>query len=239
MKASVFIPCSVDQFGAQTGFNLIELLTRVGVEVDYPLEQTCCGKIAYYEGDKDTAKRLGEMFMNNFSAADYIVGCSSSCTSYMKRYFGKLYYNSAYHNTYSNYVNRIFDVTEFLVHVVKKLELGVKFPHTVAFVDDGSSFNDCGLYLEPRLLLQKVEGLKLVKLNSENVSCGFGESFASIFESVSTHLAKIKIQEAIDKGAEYITSTDMGCLLHLQSYINKAKLNIKCKHIVDILTSNE
>lgn len=240
MKTSVFISCCVDQFSAQTAFNLINLLKNLGVEADYnPAQTCCCGKTAYHEGDRETAKYLAEQFMNNFTDSDYIVGCSSSCVAYMKKYYSKLFLNSGYHNTYPNYLNIMYDITSFIVNILKKQSVGATFNHKVAFVDDISTYNDYGLYNEPRILLENVNGLELIKLNEENVSCGYGGLFASNFEPISTELARRKVQNAIDKGAEYITSTDMGCLLHLQSYINKAKLPIACKHIVDILVSNE
>ena len=239
MKVSVFIPCCVDQFAATTAFNLIDLLKKLKMEVNYPTEQTCCGRIAYHEGDKETAKQLAEMFMGHFDKADYIVGCSSSCTTYMKHCYSNLFHNSAFHNTYLPFINKIYDITEFIVNVLKIQSTGAVFPHKVAFIDDISTLNDSNIYSEPRTLLSNVEGLELIKLDNELLSCGYNEQFASTFEPISTELARRKVQNAIDKGAEYITSTDMGCLLHLQSYINKAKLPIKCKHIVDILASNE
>ena len=239
MKVSVFIPCCVDQFAATTAFNLIDLLKSLKMEVNYPTEQTCCGRIAYHEGDKETAKQLAEMFMGYFDKADYIVGCSSSCTTYMKHCYSNLFHNSAFHNTYLPFINKIYDITEFIVNVLKIQSTGAVFPHKVAFIDDISTLNDGNIYSEPRTLLSNVEGLELIKLDNELLSCGYNEQFASTFEPISTELARRKVQNAIDKGAEYITSTDMGCLLHLQSYINKAKLTIKCKHIVDILASNE
>jgi L-lactate dehydrogenase complex protein LldE len=209
------------------------------MEVNYPTEQTCCGRIAYHEGDKETAKQLAEMFMGHFDKTDYIVGCSSSCTTYMKHCYSNLFHNSAFHNTYLPFINKIYDITEFIVNVLKIQSTGAVFPHKVAFIDDISTLNDGNIYSEPRTLLSNVEGLELIKLDNELLSCGYNEQFASTFEPISTELARRKVQNAIDKGAEYITSTDMGCLLHLQSYINKAKLPIKCKHIVDILASNE
>ncbi len=239
MKVSVFIPCCVDQFAATTAFNLIDLLKKLKMEVNYPTEQTCCGRIAYHEGDKETAKQLAEMFMGHFDKTDYIVGCSSSCTTYMKHCYSNLFHNSAFHNTYLPFINKIYDITEFIVNVLKIQSTGAAFPHKVAFIDDISTLNDGNIYSEPRTLLSNVEGLELIKLDNELLSCGYNEQFASTFEPISTELARRKVQNTIDKGAEYITSTDMGCLLHLQSYINKAKLPITCKHIVDILASNE
>ena len=132
-----------------------------------------------------------------------------------------------------------YDITDFIVHVLKKQSVDAVFNHKVAMVDDISTRNDYGLYNEPRLLLENVKGLTLIELKDSNISCGHANMFASTFEPISTELARRKVQDAIDKGVEYITSTDMGCLLHLQSYINKAKLPIKCKHIVDILATNE
>ena len=239
MKASVFIPCSVDQYSAQTGFNLIKLLQSLDIEVCYNENQTCCGKVAYFEGDKETAKVLAEQFMSCHKGADYIIGCSSSCLAYMKRYYADLFVNSGYHNTFTEYLDRLYDITDFIVHVLKKQSLGAVFEHKVAIVDDISTCNDYGLYDEPRLLLENVKGLSLIELSNSTISCGHANMFASTFEPISTELARRKVQDAIGKGVEYITSTDIGCLLHLQSYINKAKLPIKCKHIVDILATNE
>ncbi len=239
MKVSIFIPCCVDQFSAQTGFHMIELLNATGIETHYPEGQTCCGQTCYKEGDKEGAKRLAQDFMKNFAHSEYIVGCSSSCIAYMKRYYADLFQNSTHHNTYKKYLDNLYDITDFMVHVVQKVSFNSVFPHKVVFMDNCVTRNDYGLYKEPRLLLEHVQGLELLPMAEEQMCCGFGGMFASRFEPISTEMAKRKIQNAISAGAEYITSTDMGCLLHLKSYINKAKLPIQCIHIVDILASHE
>ena len=237
MKVGVFIPCCVDQFSASTAFNLISILQKIGLDVYYPKKQTCCGRIAANEGDEAFSKNLAESFLDDFADYDCIVGCSSSCTTYVRANYPKLVNNPGI----SMYVKRIYDLTEFLVNVMNIVDLDSYFPYKVLYLDDVRSYNDCGLYSESRALLQNVKGLDLVQTSGGDFDFSFDESFASNFEPIQSEMARMKLQSALEAGAEYITSTDFATLLYLQSYINKnkSKYPISCKHIVDILASHE
>ena len=239
MNVEIFIPCSIDQFTPQTGKNLISLLERLGHSVEYNPEQTCCGRLLYDNGNWSEAKEIGEKFINNFGIRNYIVGCSTSCIGYVKNNMGKLFFNTSNHNLYKNINEKIVDITEFLVDIVQTLNVGAYFPHKVSIHYDCHSLNEYNIEEETKLLLQNVRGLEIVSSNKNNFCCGYAGMFATFNEPVSMALAQRKVEQAINEGAEYIVSTDQSCLLHLQTYIDKHKINLKTIHIVDLLCQVE
>jgi L-lactate dehydrogenase complex protein LldE len=80
-----------------------------------------------------------------------------------------------------------------------------------------------------------VKGLKLVEMKDGDTCCGWGSTFATKFEGIATELAAKKVNQILDSGAEYVISTDMGCLMHLQGYINKNTVPLKVMHLADVL----
>ncbi len=239
-KVDILISTTDDQFSPQTGFNLIKILNDLGIETNYPLQQTSCGKELYDLGDFGTAKDLGEKLMKQFSGSNPIVCSSSSWVAYIKTAFPKLFFNTAYHIENQEFLARVHDITDYLVNIAGVKSTGNVFPHKVAFMDNCQTLNNYGLHNEPRLLLQNTEGLELLEFPdfAKHTCCGMGSvAFSSDFEAVSTKLARHKIETALNMGAEVITSTDTACLLHLQSHINKSKINLRCMHIIDILAS--
>ena len=238
----------VDQFAAATGFKMVELLQGLGLDCFYPPDLTDCGMVLYNQGDRDGAKTLGERMINQYEDCDCIVSCGSAAVAYMKVHFRHLFHNTTFHNNYRHFVDKLFDISDFLVNVKHFSPKGVRFPHRVAFMDHCTTRRDyvCtahpdrkGLVDDPRELLRSVEGLELVEMEQGDVCCGFGGLFANQFAPVSDEMARRKAENAIAAGAEYITSTEMSCLLHLQSYIDKVGLALKCVHLVDIITGED
>ena len=247
-KVGIFIPCCVDQFAAGSGLKMVRLLESIGLQCYYPDELTCCGMELYNQGDREGAKQLGERLIEQYEDCSFIVSCGSACITYMQRHFGHLFHNTTLHNNYRQFTSRCFDLCDFLVNVVDFKPTGIQFPHKVALLDHCSTNRDYisqahpdqpGLHDEPRTLLQVIEGLQLVEMAQSDVCCGYGGMFASNFTPISDSLAKRKIENAMAAGAEYIVSTEMSCLLHLQSYIDKNKLPLQCLHIIDLLENEE
>ena len=236
MNVDVFIPCCVDQFTPQTGVNLIKLLEKLGHNVTYNTEQTCCGRVLYDNGNWAEAKEIGEKFINEFNIRNYIVGCSTSCVGYIKNNMGKLFYNTSNHNLYKNINDKIIDITEFLVDITHTLDVGAYFPHKVSIHYNCHALNEYNLFEETKLILQNVKGLEIVSANTNNFCCGYGETFSLFYEPISMALAQKKIEQVLEEGAEYIVSSDQSCLLHLQTYIDKHNINLKTIHLVDLLS---
>ena len=233
----MFIPCFIDQFYPETGFNMVKVLEKAGVKVYYNTNQTCCGQMAFNSGFWDEAKKLGEKFIKDFSTNRPIVGPSASCIGYIRNNYHELFYNTAYHNEYKALQKNIFEITDFLVNVLKVTDFGSVFEHKVTYHDSCAALREYKLKDEPRALLRKVKGLELVEMEETNTCCGFGGTFAVKFEPISTAMAEQKVRNALDTGAEYIVSTDSSCLMHQNAYIKKHNLPLKVAHVVDVLAS--
>ncbi|MCD6090030.1 MAG: (Fe-S)-binding protein [Bacteroidales bacterium] len=238
MNVEAFIPCFIDQFYPETGKNMIKLLEKLGMHVNYNPNQTCCGQMAFNSGFWDEAKELGEKFINDFHGKPYVVSPSASCSGMVKRQYPKLFHNSALHNESKQLQKSIFEFTDFIVNVLKKSDLGAEFNHKVTYHESCASKREYGLTNEPRLLLSKVKGLELIEMEDADSCCGFGGTFSVKFEGISSAMAQQKVDKALATGAEYIVSTDSSCLMNINGYIEKHKLPIKCIHIVDLLAAN-
>lgn len=231
----LFIPCFIDQLYPQTAFNTIQVLEKAGCRVLYNPEQTCCGQPAYNAGFFDEAKTVGSKFLNDFSEKHPIVSPSASCTGMIKHGYNELFTNTAIHNRCRNIQSNIYELTDFLVNVLKKDYFGAELEGRAVYHDSCSALRDCHIKDEPRQLLSKVDGLELVEMRDTDMCCGFGGTFAVKFEGISSAMAEQKVNNALDMNANYIISTDSSCLLQLQGYIEKHKLPIQTMHIADVL----
>jgi L-lactate dehydrogenase complex protein LldE len=236
-EVDIFIPCCIDRLVPQTAFNLLKILRRLDVKVNYNSNQTCCGQTAFKNGFWDEAKEIGEKFIRDFSNKRYIVCPSASCVGYVKNYYNNLFYNTSLHLLNNELHNNIFEFTDFLVNMMRITKMGATFNHVVTYHDSCSALREYGIKEEPRILLRNVSGLELVEMNRTEECCGFGGMFSMTFEPISVAMTQEKINHALATGAEYIVSTDMKCLANMDAYIKKQNLPIKCIHIVDVLAS--
>lgn len=234
-KVELFVPCCIDQLYPQTAFNTIKVLEHLGVEVNYNPEQVCCGQTAFKNGYWDEAKELGEKFIRDFNSGWPIVCPSASCAAYVKNYYWKLFYNTGLHIEYRRIRENIYELTDYIVNVLRKVDIGSSFPHKVTYHDSCSALREYGISEEPRILLRNVQGLELAEMEKSDQCCGFGGMFSMTFEPVSVAMTAQKVNNALATEAEYIVSTDATCLGNMEAYIRKQKLGIKCIHIVDVL----
>lgn len=235
MTIDIFIPCFIDQFYPETGFNMIRILKKLGHEVHYNPNQTCCGQMSFNSGFWEEAKAIGEKFIKDFPNNRPVVGPTASCTGYVKNYYPELFHNTSLHIEYKQLQKNIFEFTDFVVNELGVTDIGASFPHKVTYHDSCAALREYGLKDEARQLLAKVEGLQLVEMEEREVCCGFGGTFAVKNEPISAAMAEQKVDNALKTGAEYIVSTDASCLMHQQGYISKNKLPIKTIHVIDVL----
>ncbi len=235
MEVDIFIPCFVDQLYPETGFNMVKVLEKLGVKVHYNPNQTCCGQMAFNSGFWDEARELGVKFIQDFNTGRPVVGLSASCLGYAKNYFEKLFYNTPWHLENRKLRANLFEITDFLVNVLKVEDLGATFEARVTYHDSCAALREYRLTDEPRRLLARVKKLELVEMEEVDTCCGFGGTFAVKHEAISTAMAQQKVENALATGAEYIVSTDQSCLMHMAGYIEQHNLNIKTIHIVDLL----
>ncbi len=237
MEVDVFIPCFIDQFYPETGFNMIKILEKLGVDVHYNKNQTCCGQIAFNNGFWDEAKAIGEKFIKDFSNKRYVVGPSASCVGMVRNYYDTLFFNTAMHNEFKQLKRNIYEFSDFVVNILKAVDLGASFHHVVTYHDSCAALREYNIKDEPRLLLKQVKGIEIREMEHTDECCGFGGTFAVKHEPISTAMAEQKVEHALDTGAEFIVSTDASCLMHLEGFIRKHKLPVKTIHLVDVLAS--
>lgn len=236
-KVQLFIPCFVDQMYPLTGMNMVRVLERLGCEVHYNPKQTCCGQPAFNAGYWDDARAVAQKFLKDFDEEFFIVAPSGSCTGYVRNYYGKLFDNSSDHNRSNKVRGYIYEFTEFLVDVLRIEDLGAAFEGKATYHDACGALRECGIKSQPRKLLQHVRGLELVEMTESETCCGFGGTFAVKFEPISIGMAQTKVQSALATGAQYMITTDVSCMMHVQGYIKKHGLPLQNLHIADVLAS--
>jgi L-lactate dehydrogenase complex protein LldE len=216
---------------------MVKVLEKAGVDVRYNGEQTCCGQPAFNAGFRDEARDVCSKFLKDFSGLDAVVAPSASCVGFVRNYYSTLFDNSSVHNEVKDLGKRIFEFSSFLVNVLGVEDLGASLYGKAVYHDSCAALRECRIREEPRKLLSKVKGLELVEMNDVETCCGFGGSFAVKFESISIAMADQKIHNALQTGADYIISTDLSCLMHLDGYIRHKGYGIKTMHIADVLAN--
>lgn len=238
MKVQLFIPCYIDQLYPQTGFNTIKVLEKCGCEVIYNPNQTCCGQPAYNSGYWDESRSLANKFLQDFNAEIPIVTPSGSCAGFVIHHYPKLFIENEAQLINAKAVGeQIFELSDFLINVLKIDDLGAQFEHSVTFHDSCSALREYGIKDEARQLLSKVKGLQLIEMEEAETCCGFGGTFSIKHPEISTAMTDKKTINAIATGAEYIVSTEASCLMNINSYCIKNNLPIKGIHLADILAS--
>lgn len=243
MRVGLFIPCYVDQFYPQVAIATLQLLEKLGVEVGFPTRQTCCGQPMANSGYEHLTGGCNALFTELFAEFDYVVSPSGSCTLHIKEHLHVPENEAAA----TGIRRKIYELTEFLTDILKVQKLEAKFPHRVSMHQ--ACHGQRGLHLsqmtelvaapfsKPAQLLSMVSGLELVPLSRPDECCGFGGTFCVAEEAVSARMGQDRVADHENSGAEYITSADMSCLMHLEGVLRRKKSNVQIRHIAEILNA--
>ncbi|TDH27292.1 (Fe-S)-binding protein [Segetibacter sp. 3557_3] len=241
MKVGLFIPCYVDQFYPKVAMATLQLLEKQGVDVVFPLNQTCCGQPMANSGFEHLTKGCDDLFIKNFSAFDYIVSPSGSCVLHIKDHL----HHDKHEAEALQIRSRIYELTEFLTDILKVEDIKASFPHKVGV--HHSCHGQRGLKLsqmsevvgapfsKPGRLLNMVKGIEIIDLGRQDECCGFGGTFCVFEEAVSVKMGKDRVKDHLQHGAEFITGADMSCLMHMEGILKRQKSTVRVKHIAEIL----
>jgi L-lactate dehydrogenase complex protein LldE len=242
MQIGLFIPCYIDQFYPQVGLATARVLKHFGAEVDFPVEQTCCGQPMANVGMADDARPLAERFVTIFSPYDYVVAPSGSCVSMVRNHYEDLLTDCT---GYYALRDKTFELCEFLVDVLKIDSITGEFPHKVGVHQGCHGLRELRLgsdsevvgpaFNKTRVLLESLGGIELCQLERSDECCGFGGTFAVSEEAVSCMMGRDRVADHVRAGAEILTSGDMSCLMHLQGLIHRDRTQLKVMHVAEIL----
>ena len=243
MKIGLFIPCYVDVVYPPVGVATYKLLKHLGLDVTYPLNQTCCGQPMANAGFEKQAIPLAEKFEDKFKEFDYVVAPSVSCTAFVKINYPRLLEGK--HECVTS--DKIMDVVEFLHDVIRVDHPLGTFPHKVSLHNSCHGVRELGLsspseeHVTPfnkiKDLLNLVEGIQVMEPERPDECCGFGGMFSVEETAVSAQMGLDKVQRHMKTGAQFITGPDCSCLMHLAGVAKKQGLNVEFKHVVEILAA--
>ena len=236
MKVSLFITCLVDQFFPEVGVSVVRLLRKLGVEVDFPFAQTCCGQPAFNTGFTHETRDLARRFISIFEQSEYIVAPSGSCTSMVRVFYPELFKDDPeWQKRAGSIASRTFEFTEFLVNVLGVEDVGASHRGKVALHQSCHLLRELNVKTEPLRLLKAVKGIELVELEHAETCCGFGGLFSIKYPHISGGILQEKIDSINNSGADLIVASDIGCLMHIGGGLSRQRASAKTMHIAELL----
>ncbi|MEM7582694.1 MAG: (Fe-S)-binding protein [Acidobacteriota bacterium] len=237
MRTALFVTCLVDQLFPGVGEAAVDLLERCGRTVEFPEAQTCCGQPAFNMGYGDEARRLGRRMLEIFEPFDEVVTPSGSCASMVRVHLPELFeHDDLWRSRAQQLANKTFELTELLIRE------GFS-PETASFEAKVTYHPSCHLLRElrasPESLLDRVPGLERVALPDAEVCCGFGGAFSAKMPELSGAMLNDKLNAVEASGAEVLTATDCGCLMHLGGALARRNSSLRVLHVAEILASSK
>ena len=220
-RVGLFVTCLADTLYPEVGKATVAVLERLGIEVDFPAEQTCCGQMhanSGYDADALLA-RFERVF-----ASDVVVSPSASCVAHVRSHLPGI---------------RAFELTEFLVDELGVVDVGASFPHRVVLHPTCHSLRLLRVGDRPRRLLEAVRGIDLVDLNASEECCGFGGTFAVKNADTSMAMLSDKLRHVLDSRAEVCTAADTSCLMHIGGALRRQRAGVRTMHLAEILAAQE
>jgi L-lactate dehydrogenase complex protein LldE len=237
MRVGLFVTCLVDLMRPRIGFAALRLLEAAGCEVVVPRSQTCCGQPGYNSGDRAAAKALARKLLDEFEGCDYIVAPSGSCAGMIRTHYPELFHEAPDElERIRNLCARTYELTDFLVNVARLGAVPGNLNSTITYHDSCAGLRELSVKTQPRQLLAKVPGLRLIEMEEAETCCGFGGTFAVKFGEISTHIAERKCVNIAASGADAVVLGDLGCMLNIEGRLRRrGDTKTRVLHIAEVL----
>jgi len=222
-------------FFPEVGHATVRLLRRLGVEVDFPKAQTCCGQPHFNSGYHDDARLIARHAIQTFASDRLVITPSGSCAAMVKLEYPKLFQEDlVWHGRAEDLAHRTHELSDFIVNVLGKDDVGASFSGRVTY-HAACHLRGLGIQSEPERLLQKVKGIQYVPLVRSDECCGFGGSFSVRFPEISGAMVRDKAGFIEKTGAEVVVATDAGCLMNIAGFLHRRGSKVKAMHLAEIL----
>lgn len=236
VRVGLFVTCLVDLMRPRIGFAALELLERAGCDVVVPEAQTCCGQPAYNSGDRRSAQALARKLVADFEGCDYVVAPSGSCGGMVRTHYADLFAaDDAWRDRAQKIAERTYELTDFLVNVMKLADVPGRYQGTVTYHDSCSGLREMNVKAQPRALLARMPGVVLKEMPECETCCGFGGTFAVKFGDISTHLAERKCANVASVAPDALVLGDLGCMLNIEGRLRRRGDATRVLHVAEVL----
>ena len=243
VRASLFVTCTVDQFYPKVGESTVRVLRRLGVELDFPDAQTCCGQPAFNAGFWSDAKPLARRFLRVFRDKPYIVTPSGSCASMVKVFYQELFAEDpSLGKAAQEIATRVYELSQFVVDVLGVTDLtgaagrpAASSPRRVTYHEACHLRRELGATTQPRALIRAVPGSELVEMEQAEVCCGFGGTFAVKYPDISSAMLQDKITFIRETKADAVIACDSTCLMQIAGGLQRQGVAVQPMHLAQLL----
>jgi len=229
------ITCLGDALYPQVGVAAVKVLEALGVEVDFPAGQVCCGQPAFNSGYREEARRSARAYLRAFATSEHVVSISGSCAAMVRRQYPVLFEGRPGEAAARALAARTYEFSEFLVDVLGVDKLPVRHEARVTLHHSCHTRRHLGVVEQPERLLGMVEGLEYVALPRAEECCGFGGTFAVKMPDISSSLVDDKVEHVIETGADELLGLDMSCLMNIGGRLRRRGSGVRVRHLAELL----
>lgn len=236
-QVQLFVTCLIETLRPEAGMAVVRVLEALGLAVEFPDAQTCCGQPAFNGGAWDDARAMGRYTLDVLAKSDApIVVPSGSCGDMLLHHYPELFASDAkYGPLAENIAARTFEFSQFLVEVLGVTDLHAHLPERVAYHPSCHLSRGMGITAPPRALLEKVQDAEIVELNGATECCGFGGLFAIKMGEISGAMLERKLDAIEAAQVQTLVGCDVSCLLHIGGGLHRRGSDVQTKHLAEIL----
>ncbi len=235
LKVSLMVTCLGDVFFPKVGQATVRLLRRLGVGVDFPEAQTCCGQPHFNSGYHDDARLIARHTIQAFAGNRLVVTPSGSCAAMVKLEYPHLFHEDlVWHGRAEDLARRTHELSDFIVNILGKEDVGARYSGRATY-HAACHLRGLGIQSEPERLLRNVKSLQYVSLERSDECCGFGGSFSVRFPEISGAMVRDKVEFIEKSGAEVVVATDAGCLMNIAGCLRRRGSKVQAMHLAEIL----
>ena len=240
VRASLFVTCIVDQLYPEVGISVVRVLRRLGVEVEFPANQTCCGQPLFNSGFTRESRRLARRVIDSFAASQYVIVPSGSCAAMLKVFFLDLFAEEpAALRQAQELAAKTYEFSQFLADVLEVSDTGSSYPTKATYHPSCHLLRELEVREAPGRLLRHVDGLELVDLPQAETCCGFGGTFSVKYPHISEGMVADKIDNVVSTGAETLVACDMSCLMNIGGGLSRRGSEVQVKHLAQVLDGRD
>ena len=235
-NVTLFVQCLVDGLNPEVGEAMVTIFNKLGISINCPLDQTCCGQPAFNAGYRRAARVAAKRFIEIFEDSESIVCPSGSCVNMVKNLYRELFEDDAkWFERAVQVGQRTFELSQYIVDILKIEDVGASYNGKVTYHDSCHLLRGLGISEQPRRLIRNIKKAELIEMKDSDRCCGFGGTFSVKYPVISTAMVDDKVHNIIASGADTVTGCDISCLMNIQGRLSRIGSSVKTLHIAQLL----